>query len=154
MLTRSIGFVVSLHLGIGELLEAQAPPLRHSVLAGCYELTVGEWQPPLMPGDPDHILPALVRLDTAAASHGGKMLTPNIAYRPSRFEFPGFPRWDIQGDTLTMIWSNGFSPTVVRAGKGDGKLEGYAEAQRDVLPPPNFGWPRASVVARPGKCRD
>ena len=152
--TRSIGFLLSLYLGAGGLLEAQAPSLSYSGIAGCYELTVGEWNSPLISGDPDHILPVLVRLDTVTASHGGKRLTPNITYRPSPFEFSGFPRWDIQGDTVIMIWSNGFVPTVVRVRKVEMKLEGYAEAQQDIVPPRNFNWPRASVVARPTKCRD
>jgi hypothetical protein len=123
-------------------------------IEGCYQLIVGQWKPALSPGDTDHLLPALVRLDTADASHGGKTITPDIAYQRSRLEFPGFPRWTIDGDTVTMVWSNGFSPTVVRVAKADGKLEGYAEARQDVLPPPIIGYPRAPVVAQRRKCTD
>jgi len=28
--------------------------------------------------------------------------------------FPGTPRWQARGDTIDLVWSNGFSPTMVK----------------------------------------
>lgn len=150
----SVALAVVILGSLGVTACAPSHSLSHRNVAGCYELAAGEWNSLEVSGDPTHVLPVLIRLDTAAASQGGKVLTPNIAYPATGFEFPGFPRWDIHGDTVTMIWSNGFSPTIVRLRKVETRLEGYAEAQRDIRPAGEFNWPRASVIGRPRKCRD
>jgi hypothetical protein len=145
-------YTLSLCFGASALGAAQNSRPGHDAIAGCYRLEVGDWTPQLTPGDVDHLLPTLVRLDTTAAASGGKTLSPSIAYRPSGLKFPGFPRWDIRGDTVEMAWSNGFTPTVVRLSKAGGKFEGYAEARSDIALPPGVSWPRAPVAARRAEC--
>src|SRR5687768_7299490 len=101
---RSVSCLLFLFLGCLQPRAGQPAPLNYRHIAGCYQLTVGEWQPQLGLETATHALPQLVTLDTTAARHGGWNLTPNISYPPSPFAFPGFPRWDIRGDTIMMVW--------------------------------------------------
>jgi hypothetical protein len=64
----------------------------------------------------------------------------------------GMPRWEILGDTVRIVWSNGFSPTIVRLTEKDQNLSGWAEASRDASPPGKPNWPREKVVARRIEC--
>jgi len=131
---------------------AQSTWFGHRRVFGCYALEIGEWNPPLQGDRGFHNLPHAVRLDTALASRGGRVLAPDISY-PFPHHFPGVPYWTIRGDTISMVWSNGFTPTIVWLTKVNDKLEGYAQAQSDAIPPGKPNWPRASVVARRTKCK-
>lgn len=152
LVSRSFGCLLFLFIGCLQPPAMRPTPLNHRHIAGCYQLTVGEWRPSLGLETATHTLPHIVTLDTTSATQGGWNLTPNISYRPSPFAFPGFPRWDIRGDTIMMVWSNGFTPTVVQMRRVDDHLEGSAEAQSDMIPPGKPSWPRASVVGRRAKC--
>ena len=150
--TRSILWLV-VHLGVVSCAQGTVGPVNPYTLTGCYELVVGEWRPDLGLEIETHALPPRISLDTTSASEDSWKLRPDIRYRHSRFVFPGFPRWSVKGDSVTMVWSNGFTPTIVRLRRVDGHLEGWAEAQSDMIPPPGAPpWPRASVLARRAKC--
>jgi hypothetical protein len=132
--------------------RAQFPWLADQDFSGCYALEIGEWNPPLQGDRGLHNLPHAVRLDTTLASRGGRVLTPDISY-PHPHRFPGVPYWTIRGDTIRLVWSNGFTPTIVWLTKVDDVLKGYAQAQRDAIPPGKPNWPRASIIARRTKCK-
>jgi len=117
-----------------------------SRIAGCYDLVVGDWSRPLLADKDFHSIPASIRLDTARVLGGGRAVTPDIAWpvgRPMR----GSPQWTIVGDTVRIVWSNGFSPTVLRLRQTGAHLTGWAEATSDAIPVGNPNWPRADVLA-------
>jgi len=136
--------------------SAQAPTdsaeARVRGVAGCYELTVSEWSP----ADRNaayHRIPGRIRLDTVRAALGrGRVLSPNIAY-PHHGAFPGTPNWNTTGDTLLLVWSNGFQLTIVKLENRDSVWSGEAVAESDDRPIPPQPLPRARVVARRAPCR-
>lgn len=130
-------------------LLAQALSYRH--LSGCYDLTVSEWSRPLGGDKGFHTIPTSIRLDTVAALRGGRVIVPDISYPIGR-SMRGMPRWEILGDTVRIVWSNGFSPTIVRLTKKGRELRGWAEASSDAIPPGKPNWPRAKVAARRIAC--
>lgn len=118
-MTRSVTPFLLLCVVSVRMVAAQATPLDYRRTSGCYTLNVGAWSRPLRGDSVFHTLPQLVRLDTTSGSRGGRVLSPNISF-PYPRRFPGLPRWQIVGDTINMLWSNGFSPTIVRLRKIDG----------------------------------
>jgi len=132
---------------------AQSTPLDYRRVSGCYTLNVGDWDHPLRGDRGFHTLPESVRLDTTLVSRGGWVLTPDISF-PYPHRFTGVPRWQISGDTVNLLWSNGFTPTIVRLTMVADHLKGYAEARSDAIPPGDPNWPRASVIARRTKCTE
>jgi hypothetical protein len=131
---------------------AQPAPPNYRLVSGCYSLEIGDWNHPLGVDSVFHRLPRSVRLDTTLASRGGRVLAPNMSY-PYPHHYPGVPRWEISGDSITMVWSDGFSPTLVWLRKKGDHLEGHAEALSDAIPPGKPDWPRASITARRTHCR-
>jgi hypothetical protein len=148
-----MAFVASLLLcaTLGRPAHSQGIPLKIADVAGCYALTVGEWSQPLRESTAFHLLPSVIRLDTAAASRGGRLVSPDISF-PAGHTMRGTPRWEIIGDTIRVLWSNGFSPTTVWLGRSGDHLEGRAEASSDARQSGKPNWPRAKVVARPASC--
>ena len=136
---------------LAKTVGAQAGALSYPLVSGCYFLVVGDWDPSLQGDNGYHAFPRMVSLDTSRASRGGRVLTPDISY-PSPHRFPGVPRWEILGDTVRMLWSNGFSPTLISLRRVDDHLEGYAEALSDAIPAGKPKWPRAAVKANKTKC--
>jgi hypothetical protein len=130
-------------------LLAQA--LSYKQLSGCYELTVSEWNRPLGGDEGFHTIPTSIRLDTVPALRGGRVVAPDISYPMGR-SMRGLPRWEVLGDTVRILWSNGFSPTIVRLAKKGQDLSGWAEATSDAIPAGKPNWPRAKVVARRIEC--
>jgi hypothetical protein len=120
--------------------------LSYAALAGCYELTVSDWNKPMGGDQGYHTIPTSIRLDTTAALRGGKVVAPDISY-PYGSAMRGWPRWDIlRGDTVHIVWSNGFSPTILQLTKDHDQLRGWAEARSDAIPAGKPNWPRASVL--------
>jgi len=122
-----------------------------SSIAGRYSLTLGEWSRPLGANAPYHAIPGEIVLDTAAASRGGWKVSPDIKY-PFPHRFPGTPRWTISHDTVQVVWSNGFQPTIVTLVQGgDNTLIGKAVVRSDAN---EYGTdlPHAAVVARRIAC--
>jgi hypothetical protein len=130
-------------------LLAQA--LSYTQLSGCYELTVSEWNRPLGGDEGFHTIPTSIRLDTVPALQGGRVVAPDISYPMGR-SMRGLPRWEILGDTVRIVWSNGFSPTIIRLTEKGQDLSGWAEATSDAIPAGKPNWPRAKVVARRMEC--
>src|SRR6266404_154008 len=122
--------------------SALAQSLKYTHLSGCYELTVSEWNRPLGGDEGFHAIPTSIRLDTVPALRGGRVVTPDISYPMGR-SMRGLPRWEILGDTVRIVWSNGFSPTIVRLTEKGQELSGWAEATSDAIPAGNPNWPRA-----------
>jgi hypothetical protein len=152
-MTRSV-FALTLVFGVFQATAAgQLASFDYRRVSGCYALEVGDWNRPLGGDRGFHTLPQSVRLDTTLASHGGRVLSPDISF-PYPHRFPGVPRWQIIGDTVHMLWSNGFTPTIVRLTRKADYLEGFADAQSDAIPPGNPNWPRALVIARRIKCKE
>lgn len=78
-------------------------------------------------------------------------MTPDIRF-PTGRNFPGTPRWMERGDSIDILWSNGYQATRVRLGPGRGKeLRGIATVMSDAN---ELGRkpPHASVVASPVAC--
>ena len=138
-------------LGFIVVILAASLPLRAQSAPRCYRLEIGAWHPKLGANEPYHRLPTVIRLDTLAWPSHGRHLEPRIAY-PYRKDFPGTPSWTIVGDTLRLVWSNGFSPTLVTMVRRGAEWIGTALAESDahsILEPPP---PRASVTAHPMAC--
>ena len=129
---------------------AQAP--TYDQVAGCYNLAIGEWNRPLGGEKGLHAIPVSIRLDTAPAMRGGRVAYPDIAFPMGR-AMRGMPRWEMLGDTVLIVWSDGYSPTVLRLRRDGNQLRGWADAQSDAIPPGKPNWPRALVVARRITCR-
>jgi hypothetical protein len=128
-----------------------AQALSYKQLSGCYELAVSEWNRPLGGDEGFHTIPTSIRLDTVPALRGGRVVAPDISYPMGR-SMRGLPRWEILGDTVRIVWSNGFSPTIIRLTEKGQDLSGWAEATSDAIPAGKPNWPRAKVVARRMKC--
>lgn len=146
----NVGFLILFSLA-PTISGAQSGALNYQLVSGCYVLVVNDWDRSLQGDSAYHTFPKMVSLDTAPASRGGRVLAPDISYpRPHRF--PGVPRWEILGDTVRLLWSNGFTPTLVWLRRVNDRLEGYAEAQSDAIPAGEPKWPRATVTAYRTKC--
>jgi hypothetical protein len=138
-----------------ELPNVAALRNRSASLQGpsCYRLTVGPWRPALGADTAYHRLPSVIRLDTLAWDAKGRHLSPRMTY-PSgaSFGFPRTPRWEASGDTVRLIWSNGFTPTIVTLVRTGAILVGEAVAESDDHPVPAPPLPRATVTAEPISC--
>jgi hypothetical protein len=126
--------------------------LSDAGVAGCYTLAIGQWSRPLRTESVYHAIPSSMRLENAPAARGGKVMTPDISYPMQHSVMPGTPRWEILADTVQIVWSDGFSPTIVRLQRIGDHLEGWAEARSDAIPPGKPDWPRAQVTARRTGC--
>jgi hypothetical protein len=138
-------------LASASLCAQTASPRAPAEFVGCYDLALGAWSRPLGINAAFHTIPITVRLDTAAATRGGRRVSPDIAYPyPSRF--PGTPRWTATEDTAEIVWSNGFQATTLRLARhGTQELRGQAIVGSDAN---EFGTdlPRAEIVARRIAC--
>src|SRR5690348_3712262 len=119
---------------LGFLLSAGAlafPKLQgqtRQMTPRCYRLDIGPWQPSLGPNGAYHRLPPVIRLDTVFWEHGARRVAPAMSY-PYHAEIPRTPYWTAHDDTVRLVWSDGFNPTVVKlAGRGD-DLIGEAVAE-------------------------
>jgi len=131
-------------------LGAQASVLVCSnTIAGRYVLTLSEWSRPLGANSAYHAVPTDVLLDTVAAK-GGWRVSPDIQY-PHPHHFPA-PRWALLRDTVQIVWSNGFQPTILRLVRTNAnELRGEAIVGSDAN---EFGDnpPRAQVTAKRIAC--
>jgi hypothetical protein len=117
----------------------------------CYRLRVETGADAFGPRDHRHGLPSVIRLDTVPAIHGGWRVEPNISFRPPA-AFPGTPRWSVVGDSIDLLWSNGYAVTTLTLGsEHDGVRAGTAMARSDAVVPES-NWPRASVRATAVAC--
>jgi hypothetical protein len=148
--TITISLVLALGLESAPL-RAQPSTAATAALAGCYSVTRGPWNREFSDST-YHKMPETISLDTASTERDGRQLRPNMAY-PFGRRFPGTPRWRIRGDTIELVWSDGFVPTIVKLVRSDdGTLRGRAlaltDAHYDGEPPP----PEMDVQARQTKC--
>jgi hypothetical protein len=139
------GFVFTRSLG-AQRAQVGAPSVPR-----CYRLAQGEWSRPLGVNARYHTLPVMVRLDTARAGREGWKVAPDIDF-PTPSHFRGTPRWTRQGESIEMLWSNGYQVTTVRLSPSGGdELRGTAIVRSDAN---EFGsdLPHASIVARRISC--
>lgn len=117
----------------------------------CYRLIQSEWSRPLGVNAAYHVIPEVVRLDTASAPDGSRAAAPDIAYpTPSRAR--GMPRWTHRGDSIQIVWSTRFQATTIRLGPSQGDdLRGTATVFSDAN---EFGTdlPRATIDAKRTSC--
>src|SRR5688500_361371 len=115
-------------------------------LVGCYALEVSEWSPPIGADSLYYRIPPVVRFDSAQAEgRGGWVLAPNIGYPGRRRPpIPDIPRWEVARDTVRLVWSNGFSSTIVTLLRDDASLVGEAIARNDFTD----GRPAARATVR------
>ncbi len=85
-----------------------------------------------------------------AAGRVGWRVNPDIAV-PTNGGFPGTTYWTVQGDTIAVVWSNGFQATRLQLVLESGDLGGYAEVDGDAH---EYGreLPRVAIVARRVSC--
>lgn len=137
---------------------AQRPAVRDDSMARrsgatCYRLTVGAWRSSVGPDTAYHRVPTRVRLDTLHWDANGRHLSPRMTYPAgSSTGFPRTPRWETSGDTVRLIWSNGFAVTVVTLVRAGATLAGEAVAESDAHPIPAPPIPRATVTGEPISC--
>ena len=119
--------------------------------AGCYELELDDWSPPVGSAAAYHRVPSLIHLDTIPRGRG-RALSPNIDY-PGNRSFPETPRWSAVADTVILTWSNGYAPTVILFVAKGSELIGEAVALSDAHPIPEPPRPRAAARARKVACK-
>lgn len=116
-----------------------------AAFAGCYRIALDRWSPPLT-NVAFHLIPTTFRLDTVTAARGGWVVSPDISY-PSPHRFRGFPRWAVRGDSVEIVWSDGFQVTRMLIGRrGATELRGRAAAESDRRVAGEL-FPSTSVVA-------
>jgi len=117
----------------------------------CYRLTQSAWSRSLGVNAAYHVLPAVIRLDTVRAAHGGWRVAPDIAF-PGGSHFPGTPRWAQHADSIEIVWSNGYQVTTLSLGASrGGDRRGVATARSDAN---EFATdvPHATIEARRTTC--
>jgi hypothetical protein len=142
-----LGFLVSAVVLSFSALQAQAP----LTTPHCYRLDVGPWQPSLAPNAAFHRIPPVIRLDTLFWEHGARRVEPPMSY-PFHGEMPRTPYWKASGDTVRLVWSDGFNPTVLKLVRRRDDLVGEAVAESDYRPSPEPPLPRATVTAHSLSC--
>ena len=125
---------------------------KYPEVGGCYKLTVSEWNRPLKGDKGFHDIPPWIELDTSHAERGGRVVKPDISF-PAGHSMRGTPRWNIVGNTVRVVWSNGFTPTSLFLVRSGTQFRGWAEARSDAVPPGKTNWPRAQVVAQRVDCK-
>jgi hypothetical protein len=117
----------------------------------CYRLQADRWSPPLGGDSVFHVVPAVIRLDTLPATHGGWRVEPNNAFlNGAAAAFPGTPRWLVVADSIEIVWSNGYAVTTVRLGpERSGVRRGTAVARSDAV---SATPPHTTVHARLAAC--
>lgn len=128
---------------------AQTPSNVRSA-SGCYALMTSPWSPIVGSDSDEYRIPTVIRLDTIRSGLGlGWALSPNIAYVHAS-AMP--PSWNLSGDTIRLVWSNGTTPTHVMLLRRDFGWAGEAVAESDDHPSPEEARPRAKVTARRQAC--
>jgi len=137
---------------VTQSLKAQATQIAcQRSIAGRYSVTLGEWSRPIGTNGPYHAIPPEITLDTASAAGTGGRVSPDIKY-PFPSHFPGVPRWTLSHDTIQVVWSNGFQPTILNLVQKDANtLQGEAVVRSDANEYGNNP-PHAEVTARRIAC--
>lgn len=123
--------------------------------AGCYELAIGRWIPPYMPGHDDHRhLPRRIHLDTIRSPapferYSLQMRPESFIYDSSRRSTQWLPT---SPEAVQLTWSTGFSGVSMRLRRAGNELRGTALASTDFSFGPLDRAPRASVTARRIEC--
>ncbi len=130
-MNRLAALLVAAMMYAGEVRAQSASDRAVSTVAGCYDVALGNWSRSLAGNAAYHQLPRQLRLDTIPAERRGWKIIPDIAY-PNPHRFPA-PWWITKGDSVEMLWSNGFQPTWIRAARlSNGDLIGEAEVGSDA----------------------
>ena len=123
-------------------------------IAGCYAVELGPWSGSFPSGSPaSHQPPPNIRLDTArftgrfSAGAAYLQLEPPIAI-PGRQRM-SLGRWRVAGDSVFLLWSDGFSGVSLSLGLRADSLRGVAYPLYDVIGPVQ---PTASVLIRRAAC--
>jgi hypothetical protein len=132
--------------------SAQEVPTRVADMAGCYDLRLGEWSPPLALGGDTVFLqpPSRIALDsTMGTVRGGRVR--GYALRPApgaRQSVHRYAYWTV-GDSLRvqLVWTNGFSGVRMLLQPQGGTLRGTAESFWDFDRPKQTTKAVASPVA-------
>jgi hypothetical protein len=125
-----------------------------SHVAGCYQLTLGEWSRPL-DNVPTIIPPQQLQLDTAVLPHllpRDTLWSVRPSMIPSRGRLPTSSWRYVGSDSVAIVWSTGFTGVQLRLGIFGDTLRGEAIAFDDKQiqgEPPD---PRATVQGRRTQC--
>lgn len=130
---------------VGTSASAQVVELAEN-LSGCYDLTLGEWDPALHPGNVTRQTPP-----------GVFLLSPEMSEVNRRVVHPLIPhgmrptaRWEVSADdSVHVVWSNGFSGARLRMQASGDSLVGTAVAVTDMIGRPV---PTTEALARPVSC--
>ena len=125
-------------------------PATGALLVGCYQLSLESWQPTPAPDDAAFMaLPNFFRLtpDLGEAPfypEGSRRITPAIvsAHHDALQERAYWRH--LSGDSLELIWSDGFTTVSLTVQSRDSVLQGIARAFSDV----QFSSPIAQAAAR------
>ena len=106
--------------------------LRPKAIAGCYAFSIGAWSPPLTDRLIYLVAPPMIRLDTLRVGRtSGWRLSPNLAYSRAP-KFATTPRWELHGDGLELMWTQGGPAMTVTLYRRDLEWIGEAVALADT----------------------
>lgn len=134
---------------------AQEVPIRIAEMAGCYDLRLGEWSPPMALGGDTVFLqpPSRIELDTTMGTvRGGRVrgygLQPAPGARPSVHRYAYWTVSDSLG--VRLVWTNGLSGVRMLLQPQGNTLRGTAETFWDFDRPKQT----TGAVASPVACSD
>jgi hypothetical protein len=125
-------------------------PFRPADVVSCYTTNLGPWDPPVRgPGSEFWEIPQTVRLtNTPLEGFVGSFKIEPVVYDESITRRWG--SWELQGNTLRVLWLDGFTGVSADLKASNGGLSGIAETHEDG----NAGYHRrASLALEPTPCR-
>jgi len=145
--------VILLGLAIGTPpISAQEIPDRGDV-AGCYDLRLGEWSPPIGGGEKYHTPPDTILLSEEIGrggppfEAGRKLVRPIIDVRGD-----ASATWSFEGeDSLRVSWTNGFAGVRLYLDVSGDAPRGVAEARTDAVVPDSMV-PTTHALLVPVRC--
>ena len=144
-MTRRIGLCIGMAMVVVWSCGQAGPATRSAPqlatpesVAGCYQLSLERWRPTLELGEDVAYItpPAVVRLSTtqgtAVFEEKGMLVRPANGIAPSvhRASY-----WRLDGKTVLVVWTNGFSGLWMRLRPSSTGMEGEAESFWDFNRP-------------------
>lgn len=144
---------ITLVLAIGTApVAAQETPDPGNV-AGCYDLRLGEWDPPIGGGEQYHTPPDTILLSEEIGRAGPPFEAGRTIVRPI-IEVRGdaSAAWSYEGeDSVRVTWTNGFAGVRLYLDISADQPKGVAEARTDAVVPDSMV-PTTHALLAPVRC--